>query len=388
MHRGTVITLISSFSLAYGKYSIDTLAGQLVDKFFVQAVKASLLHLPDLSTRKPGHLAIPPCMTLRYLLPLYAHSHCTVSDFAAPLAGYQPQFRRAIPGPHTQAQDAISKGAERTNAILRHSVSWIMAAGRSMPWVMAAGLETVPDDNARRRIQEQVEESKERDLYNTVVNYTAEDAKNRAPEWARSPGQSLEELRKKWRKQDAPAGLEYSLHGTDRMPKTKNLSALLYLELVEAVDVDKAVSNVISVLSDELLVILVHMIHELRQTYIIGPPSSGKALRVDANLELVGKYEAVLESWNARRRSPPSTETMRVVNFVRDVASGIARPQTKMYKNDCVVEAIMSGALKLPDLPTLRSLTAVTLADIEAPPCTEYQSLRIALKDIEQRAAN
>lgn len=216
-----------------------------------------------------------------------------------------------------------------------------------------------------------------------LVKYTAEDAKNRGPEWARAPV-GVEEQRKKWRKQDAPAGEEYAWPGSVGIPKTKNLSALLCLDLVEETDVDAAVRRVLPVLSDELLVILVHSIHELKQTYVQGRPKSGRAFRVDAKPETAALYEKVLNAWNAQRTSPPSAATLRVADFIRDVASDIARPTKKMYtSDDCVLEALESGALEQDDLPTLSSLAARAFADIQAPPCTKYQSLRIALKQIQ-----
>lgn len=231
--------------------------------------------------------------------------------------------------------------------------------------------------------EEEVEQSEAWDL----VKFTEADAKKRAPDWAKKPGQSLEDLRKKWRNDDAPAGQEYAWKGTERLPATKNLSALLVLELFEADDMDKAVRRVISSLSDELLVILIHCIHELKQTYIRGRPEYGKAFRVDANLKSAAQYEKVLETWNAQRASPPSAATVRVANFIRDVTSGVARPKAKVYFDDYVSEALASGALEYNDLPTLRSLTATTLADIQAPPCTKYQSLRVALQKIEKLLA-
>lgn len=220
----------------------------------------------------------------------------------------------------------------------------------------------------------------------SAVKFTEEDAKGRAPAWAKAPGMSLEKQREKWRNDNEPAGYEYTWAGTATLPKTKNLSALLCLELVEAANVNAAVARVISALSDELLVILEHQIHELKQTYVRGRTSSGKAFRVDAKTELAAQYEAVLKSWNAQRAVPPDAATLRVVAFIRDVASSVARPENKMYirSDDYVGEAITSGALQQNDLPTLSKLTAAALADIQAPPCTKYQSLRIALQRIER----
>jgi hypothetical protein len=219
------------------------------------------------------------------------------------------------------------------------------------------------------------------------VKFTEEDAKKRAPEWARAPGLSLEDYKRKWRQPEAPAGLEYAWHGTRTLKATKNLSALLVLELLGAEDVDKAVRRVLTVLSDELLIILIHCIHEAKQSWIKGRPSSGKAYRVDANLESAARLEAVLKAWDAQRTSPPSAATLRVAHFIRDIASDVARPTSKNYRaGDCVAEAIELDALKLSDLPTLRSLAAATYADIQAPPVTKYQSLRIALRRIAECA--
>merc|ERR1712224_314231 len=148
------------------------------------------------------------------------------------------------------------------------------------------------------------------------------------------PGLSLEQQRKKWRNENLSAGYEYTWAGTPMLPKTKNLSALLCLELVEDANVNAAVARVISALSDELLVILEHQIHELKQTYVRGRPSSGKAFRINAKTELAARYEAVLESWNAQREAPPDAATLRVVAFIRDVDSSVARPESKIYRDD------------------------------------------------------
>jgi hypothetical protein len=231
-----------------------------------------------------------------------------------------------------------------------------------------------------------IAESKELMDDESSVKYTAEDAKKRAPAWARAPGRSLEETRSKWFKPDAPAGLEYAFPGTRTLKATKNLSALLVLELVEAADVEKAVRRALPALSDELFILLTHILYEMKQTYIKGRPSSGKAYRVEANLESASRFEAVLKAWDAQRISPLSATTLRIANFIRDVASDVARPTTKEYSGDCVAEAIASGALESSDLPDLRSLVATTYDDIQAPPCTKYQSLRIALRRIKQCA--
>jgi len=218
-----------------------------------------------------------------------------------------------------------------------------------------------------------------------LVKFTAEDAKKRAPAWARTVGRSLEELRAKWRQPDAPPGHEYAWRGTTTLPATKNLSALLTLDLMEESDVDAAVHRVLPALSDEFFVILVHCIHEMKQTFIKGRPSSGKAFKTNANLDSAAKYQAVLDSWNSQRLSPPSQATQRVALFIRDVADSVARPLTKKYnrRSNSIQQALSWGVLEQTDLPVLHQLVAATSADIQAPPCSKFQSLRIALRHIE-----
>lgn len=220
----------------------------------------------------------------------------------------------------------------------------------------------------------------------SLVKFTANDAKKRAPAWARAAGRSLEEQRAKWRQPDAPPGHEYAWRGTTTLPATKNLSALLTLDLLEETDVDAAVHRVLPALSDELFVILVHCIHEMQQTFIKGRPSSGRAFKIDANLDSAAKYQAVLDSWNSQRSSPPSQATQRVALFIRDVADSVARPLTKTYdrRSNSVREALSSGVLEQTDLPVLRQLAASTCADVQAPPCSKFQSLRLALQHVEE----
>jgi len=218
------------------------------------------------------------------------------------------------------------------------------------------------------------------------VKYTADDAKKRAPAWARKDGRSLEEQRAKWRQPEAPPGYEYAWRGTTALPATTNLSALLTLDLMEASDVDAAVHRVFPALSDELFVILVHCIYEMKQTFIKGRPSSGRAFRVDANLDTAAKYQAVLDSWNSQRSSSPSEATQRVALFIRDVADSVARPLTKKYSrsSNSIQEALSWGVLEQTDLPLLHQLVAATCADIQAPPCSKFQSLRLALRHIQE----
>jgi len=158
------------------------------------------------------------------------------------------------------------------------------------------------------------------------------------------------------------------------------------LELVEQEDVDAAVSRVLPVLSDVLFIILVHCVHEKRQSFIRGRPSSGKAFKVEADLDSANKYQAVLDSWLSQRSTPPSEVLERAALFIRDVADGVARPATKRYSRDSnsVIEAIESKALMQTDLSVLQQLVVDTHADIEAPPCTKFQSLRIAVQHIEK----
>jgi len=219
-----------------------------------------------------------------------------------------------------------------------------------------------------------------------LVKYTADDAKKRAPAWAKAAGRSLKEQRARWQQPDAQPGYEYAWRGTTALPATKNLSALLTLDLMEAPDVDAAVRRVLPALSDELYVILVHCIHEMKQTFIKGRPSSGRAFRVDANMESAATYQSVLKSWNSQRPSLPCEATQRVALFFCDMADSIARPLTKKYSrsSNSVKEALRCGALEQTDLPVLHKLAAATKADIQAPPCSKFQSLRLALTHIQE----
>lgn len=264
----------------------------------------------------------------------------------------------------------------------------IFMLGALIPATLSASKRATPKREgqvakaAAAKITEQVHTVQDEHL----VKYTAEDAKKRAPAWARGAGPSLDAVRARWRKQDAPPGLEYARRGVPDKLDTTNLSALLLLELAEHEDVDAAVGRALPVLSDVLYVVLVHCIHETRQSFVRGRPSSGRAFRVEADLDSAAKYQVVLDSWLSQRSAPPSEAVERATLFIRDVADGVARPTTRKYGRDgnSVREAIASQALSQADLPVLQQLVTDVLVDIEAPPCTKFQSLRVALRHVER----
>lgn len=262
----------------------------------------------------------------------------------------------------------------------------VLALGALVPAALSGSRRAAPGRGGRAtkaaaRIAEQLHTVQDEHL----VKYTAEDAKRRAPAWARASGPSLDAVRARWRKQGAPPGLEYARRGVPDKQDTTNLSALLLLELAEDEDVDAAVGRALPVLSDVLYVVLVHCIHETSQSFVRGRPSSGKAFRVQADLDSAAKYQVVLDSWLSQRSAPPSEAVERATLFIRDVADGVARTATRRYGKDgnSVREAIESQALSQADLPVLRHLVADVLVDIEAPPCAKFQSLRVALRRVE-----